>query len=393
MLRLLRSRLKKQAPAAPAAGGAAHWLPTTIEAYAEILAAIAGAQASIRFEFYIYRPGEPGDRFRAALLAAAQRGVRVRVLLDAIGAGELPADYWRPLRAAGGEAAVFNPVSLARFSVRNHRKLVVVDERLAFLGGFNIAPEYEGDGIARGWRDLGLAVAGPAVKLLGLTFDVMWEHHAFRHRRLFRGRRGRRWRRHLRACRQTEVLPTGPGLGRNPFRRELLRSLRHGRDVRIISSYFVPGLRLRRALARVARRGGRVRLILAGKSDVTLSQAASRSFYRRLLASGVEIAEYQPQILHAKLALVDEVAFAGSSNLDSRSLGLNYEIMLRLAQPEFVRAGRAIFEADWARSRPIRRGEWNRTRSWADRLYGRFARFVLTKFDPWFTRHQLRNLT
>ena len=309
------------------------------------------------------------------------------------GAGGLPPEYWQELRAAGGTVAYFNPVSLLRFSIRNHRKLLLVDDRLAFIGGFNIADEYDGDGVKRGWRDLGLATRGPVIPLLALTFDVMWEHREFRHRRLFRGRRGFGWRHRLKACRQTNVLPTGPGLGRNVFRQALLRSLRSARDVQIISAYFVPSLRLRRALARIVRRGGRVRLILAGRSDVALSQAASRSYYRRMLANGIEIAEYQPQILHTKLAIVDDLVFAGSSNLDIRSLGLNYEIMLRLTQPGFAQEGRAIFEADWARSKPIERAAWIRSRTWTDRLYGQFARFVLTKFDPWFTRHQMRNLT
>ena len=160
-----------------------------------------------------------------------------------------------------------------------------------------------------------------------------------------------------------------------------------------MAAYFVPGFRLRRALARVARRGGRVQLLLAGKSDVALAQAAGRRFYRPLLRAGIEIAEYMPQILHAKLAIVDDTVFAGSSNLDARSLGINYEIMVRLENPDLAAEGGALFAADWARARRITREEWRRSRSWIDRWTGAVAWFLLTKVDPWLARRQLRGLT
>ena len=120
-----------------------------------------------------------------------------------------------------------------------------------------------------------------------------------------------------------------PGRGASPFQTALYQDLAVAREVRIVSAYFLPTRRLRRDLLRVARRGGRVQLILAGKSDVLVSQLAARSLYRRLLKAGVEIYEYQPQILHAKLILSDGVIYVGSSNLDIRSLNLNYELMLR----------------------------------------------------------------
>src|SRR5512146_2729917 len=139
---------------------AASWMPTVYEGYRLILAAIAAATWDRRLEMYIFRAGDPCDRFRDALVAAARRGVRVQVLLDGLGSSGLPPDYWAGLRAAGGEAAFFNPLALRRIAIRDHRKLLVADERLAFLGGFNIAPEYEGDGVTRGWRDLGVALEG-----------------------------------------------------------------------------------------------------------------------------------------------------------------------------------------------------------------------------------------
>jgi cardiolipin synthase len=133
----------------------ATWLASVDEAYRQMLAALGAARTSVRLEIYIFKPGEPGDLFREALVAAALRGVKVRVLLDGFGSRDLPPDYWRALEAAGGEAGVFNPLALDRLVIRNHRKLLVVDDETAFVGGFNIAPEYVGDGVTRGWRDLG----------------------------------------------------------------------------------------------------------------------------------------------------------------------------------------------------------------------------------------------
>src|SRR5262245_53399651 len=132
------------------------WLRGGDVAFAAMLDAIEGAIASVRLETYIYTNDEVGRRFRDALTRAAQRGVNVRVLVDAIGSLGLAAEFWSPLRDAGGEARVFNPLALKRAAIRNHRKLLVCDGRLAIVGGFNISKDYEGDGVERGWRDLGL---------------------------------------------------------------------------------------------------------------------------------------------------------------------------------------------------------------------------------------------
>jgi cardiolipin synthase len=357
-----------------------------------MLSAIESARATVRLESYIFKAGGPGDRFREVLGAAAARGVRVCVLLDSFGSSDLPSTYWDGLRAAGGEAGFFNPLALQRIAFRDHRKLLVVDEDRAVVGGFNIAPEYEGDGVQRGWRDLGVELEGPAARCLAASFDVLWDHRAFRHPRGLRLRRSR-LKRLLRECGSTEVMAIGPGLGRNAFRTSLFRSLRTAREVRIAAAYFLPGFRLRRALARVVRRGGRVQLLLAGKSDVAIAHAAGHTFYRGLLRAGVEIAEYQPQVLHAKLAIVDGAVFVGSSNLDARSLHINYEVMVRLNDSTLAAEGRAIFAADWARARSITREAWRHSRGWAERWAGAVARFLLTKVDPWLARRQLRRLT
>lgn len=355
-----------------------------------MIAAMDAARASICLESYIYSSAEPGLRVREALLRAARRGVRVRVLVDAGGSLGLPDDFWTPLRAAGGAARFFNPIALNRFGIRNHRKLLVCDDRVAFVGGFNVAPEYEGDGVTRGWCDLGLRLAGPLVAELALSFDEMFGRAEFQHKRLVRLRPATA-RRQVENAEQTLLL-SGPGRGRNPIQRALLADLRHARQVDIIVPYFLPSLMFRRAITRVARRGGVVRLLLPAKTDVALSRLASQSLYRRLLRAGVAIYEYQPQVLHAKLFVVDGVAYIGSSNLDPRSLRINYELMLRFEQPALVGEARAIFDEALTHSQRVELEAWLKSRSFWMRLKQRWAYYVLARLDPFIARRQWRAL-
>lgn len=368
-------------------GTPARWLPTGEIAFRRMLELIDGAKRSLRLETYIYTIGDPGDCFRDHLAGAAARGVRVDVLLDGFGSRALPADYWQAVRAAGGDVRVFNPLTLGRLAIRDHRKLLLVDDEIALVGGFNVAPEYAGDGLTRGWFDLGLELGGPAVAALGESFQVLFTHHDFRQPRLGRWHRSP-LRQVLRRAMQTQVLATGPGFGRNVFHARLLHDLGRARDVEIVSAYFVPGYRLRRALRMVVRRGGRVRLLLAGRTDVPLVQRAGRAFYRGLLRAGVQIDEYQPQILHAKLAIVDDAVFVGSSNLDARSLAINYEVVVRLADPALAAEGRALVAAARQHAEPVRRGP----RSLWQRLQEEWARLLLTRVDPWLAFRQLRRL-
>ena len=369
----------------------ARWLPTGEAAYVRMLELIAGAKASIRCETYIWQPDVVGGRFRDALAAAAARGVHVHVLVDGVGTS-LPADYWAPLECHGGRARVFNPISFSHFALRDHRKLLLVDGAVAVVGGFNIGVEYDGDGVTRGWRDLGLELCDPtALRQLAASFDSLFRDHRLRHWLLRHVRReSLRWPRFY--ARPGPVLFSGPRLVRNQFRRQLLLSLRSAQRVRIVAAYFVPGFQLRRALRRVARRGGTVELILAGKSDVPLAQLAARTLYGSLLKAGVRIWEYQPQILHAKLAVIDDVVFAGTSNLDARSFGINYELMVHFRDPQLAAEALREFAADLTHSEEITLSRWRLSRSWLARLHGWIARFILTKFDPWLARRQMRHI-
>jgi cardiolipin synthase len=178
-----------------------------------------------------------------------------------------------------------------------------------------------------------------------------------------------------------ELLLSHPGRGASPFQVALHRDLDRARDTRIVTAYFLPTRRVQRYLIRAARNGGRVQLILAGKSDVLISQLAARSLYHRLMKAGVEIYEYQPQILHAKLIVSDGVTYAGSSNLDFRSLNLNYELMLRFDDPATAAGAHEIFEQMLKNSRRIETG-WFKTQSWWQRWQYRWAHFLVARIDP-----------
>lgn len=356
-----------------------------------MIEAIRAARQSVRLEMYIFRDGNPGDSFRDALVAACGRGVRVQVLLDAWGSHELPYDYWAPLTRAGGEFHWFNPLMLDDAIFRDHRKLLVCDEATAIVGGFNIGPEYDGDGVANGWRDLGLQASGPLAKTLALIFDTMFAHANRKHPRLRRWLR-KRTRDKTSPSPEADILIETPDLRRNPIVQALLGDLAHARQVEIASAYFLPPRRLNRALIQVARRGGRVRLLLPGKTDVAISQLAGRAFYPSLLRAGVEIYEYQPQILHAKLLLVDDVTYAGSANLDQRGLQINYELQLRLPNPSLAAEGREIFEEMLRHCHQVQPKEWRRQWSFWERLKSHWARFLLARLDTYLARRQLRQL-
>ncbi len=365
------------------------WLHTGEQALSEMLKAIDLAEHSIRLEMYIFHESEIAGKFQAALINACQRGLKVKVLIDALGSITLPESFWDTLKQSGGEFRWFNPLSLHRFSVRDHRKIMVLDDRVGFVGGFNISKEYHGDGVVSGWRDLGIQVGGPLVQDLAAAFDDLFAVADYKHG-FFRPftRPRSQWLSNA----ESSLLLTSPGRQHNPIKRSLRNDLRRAKSVQIISAYFLPTWRLRRDLTRVARNGGKVQLILPAKSDVPMMQAASRSLYRRFLRAGVEIYEYQPQILHAKMIIIDGVAYAGSANLDTRSLHLNYELLVRLSDPNLVAEARDIFNKDLKHCLRMDLSVWKKARSFWTRLKQRWAYFVLARLDPYLTRWQLKNL-
>jgi len=378
-----RERIVKQIAIEPGREMDFQWLRTGAEALAEMLAAITAARRSVRLEMYMFDPSPVADQFRDALGAARRRGAGVQVLIDAFGSMSLPDGYWDALRAAGAQVRRFNPNGLKRLGIRDHRKILVCDEELAVIGGVNIAGEYAGDGVASGWRDLGLKIRGPlAIELAGAA-DEMFGRADYRHKPFSRLRKSARQRTVPFAG--GKILLTGPGRN-NAIKLALSQDLKGAQQAGIVCAYFLPPRRILRQLAGLARRGSKVQLILPGKSDVFLSRLAAQSFYRRLLRAGVEIYEYQPQILHAKMYLIDDIVYVGSSNLDSRSLNINYELMLRVPGPRLAAEGREIFASIKARSRRVEMEEWRRSRNFVDRIKGRLARWVLAHLDPYIAR-------
>jgi cardiolipin synthase len=366
------------------------WLRAGREIFPVILAAIDGARESVCLETYIFAAGYPGEAVREALLRARQRGVQVRVLVDALGSMSLPSGFWDTLRAAGGEVRQFNPLTLRRLGIRNHRKLLVCDEQAAFVGGFNIAPEYDGDGVTHGWWDVGLKTGRPLAVQLAATFEDMFARADFQHKRFTRWRKAEA--NQMRLMPNTQLLLSGPGRGLSPLNRTLRDDLHRAAKVQIMVGYFLPNRRIRRQLTRIARRGGSVELILAGKSDVLLSQLAGQSLYRRLLRAGVKIYEYQPQVLHAKVLILDEAVYVGSANLDPRSLNINYELMVRFDEPAMAEQARALFAESLQHCREVTSEQWRKSRTIWRRLKQRWAYWLLVRIDPYLARRQWRAL-
>jgi cardiolipin synthase len=359
------------------------WLKTGADGLEAMLAAIAAAESTVRLETYIFVDGPIGRRFLETLIAARKRGVRVQVLIDALGSITLSSAFWAPLQQIGGEFRWFNTFNAGEhYGCRDHRKLLVIDGTHAIIGGFNIGEEYHGDGVTEGWRDLGMEVRGELATALADTFDEMFAQAASRPRPFPQLRRsldtivrGNSW----------ILLLSGPGRGHRALKRTLVRDLARAERVQIICAYFVPTWKLRRALMRVARRGGQVQLILSGKSDVTAAQFASRSLYAKLMRAGVEIYEYQPQILHAKLFIVDDAAYVGSANLDARSLNINFELLARVSDCTAAAEARQVFENDLKHCRRIDPETWHASRGLWTRMLERISYWVLARIDPYLT--------
>lgn len=368
----------------------AAWLRTGRDAFVSMLSAIAAARKSILLEMYICTDCELSRSFVAALVAARQRGVDVRVLIDAFGSLELRSSFWQPLTKAGGQVRWFNPLTLKRLTFRNHRKLLVCDGEVAFIGGFNLSSDYNGDGVTSGFRDFGLRFIGDMVPALARSFDLLFEKAEVKHQLWPRLRS--KGSATLMAGDGWKLLLNIPSFRQHAIRSTLADDLEYASDVCIMAAYFLPTWRIRSRLLRMARRGGRVRLLLAGKSDVRLAQLAGRRLYDTFLRAGAEIYEYQPQILHGKLVVIDNTVYAGSCNLDLRSLNFNYELMVRMQDAALATEARDIFEKDLTQSRRIQPETWRTERNLWTKWREDVAHFILTRLDPFVARWQLKML-
>jgi cardiolipin synthase len=330
-------------------------------AYPAMLSAIARARTSVDLEVYAFAASGVGARFVEALGNAARRGVAVRVVIDGWGSARRGRAVANSLREAGCEVRIYHrllALLVGRFG-RNHRKLLIVDDEIAFLGGINIGDENLDEGAYLGWADLALAIRGPQCARLGAMI---------RHQPL--GSVNSSLRIHL--C----------GLGGGwRLRRRYIKMFAAARTrIHIAHGYFLPDRGVVRAITTAARRGVQVRLLVAGRSDVPFARAATRSLYRRLLAAGVSIHEWNESVLHAKVATVDgNGLLLGSFNLDPFSLA-NLETLVEVNDRAVVLQTEAWIQDHMDRSRVITSLEtMSRTRRWLLDPLGRFvARFADT---------------
>lgn len=305
------------------------------DAYDAFEAAIRDAKHSVHLAFYIWNRDGIGTRLRDLLAKKAAQGVEVRLLYDAWGASAVSfGGFMDPIRKAGGKVAPFLPFRVERqlrVNFRNHRKIIICDGKVGFTGGLNIGDEY------RQWYDLAVRVHGPVVNQLQEVFAEDWyfatdENLAapeyFHAEPVTTDEEGYE-------DVVARVIASGPDSRRSITHVMFFLAITMSRErIWITTPYFTPDPAILTALRTASMRGVDVRLLLPGKSDVRIAQAAGRGYFDELLDAGVKIWEYQPQVLHAKVLLVDDsTAIIGSSNMDTRSFHLQFEVNLAIDNP------------------------------------------------------------
>ena len=340
--------------------------------YPAMLAAIKSARKTIHLEVYIFDDGPVSQEFADALMERAKKGVTVRVIYDSVGSAKTSPAFFDLLAKAGVQVLAFSPVSPANMlkkgpgiNQRNHRKLLVVDSRVAFLGGINISEVYAGTSgprmtdvpfDERAWRDTQLQVEGPVVNDFQKSFMAIWE------------------REKKEKLPEAELLPQQKQVGAlamraiegnsdggfNPVYVTFISAIASAEsEIHITMAYFVPDVQLLDELKAAARRGVDVKLVLPSRTDGWVVFHAGRSFYDDLLEAGVKIYERKNRLLHSKYAVVDGVwSTVGSSNMDWRSLLHNLELNAVILGPEFGGRLEALFQKDVANSTEITREKW-----------------------------------
>ncbi len=346
--------------------------------FSSLLAGIDAAESCILFQFYIVHDDDIGRKVKAHLIAKAGAGVRVRFLYDEIGSLGLPAAYLDELRDAGIEVHPFHtrkgPGNRFQLNFRNHRKVMVVDGKAAWIGGINVGDEYLGrDPKAGHWRDTHMKITGPAALGVQLSFvedwfwatdrlgmDLNWKPEPSRD-----------------ADVPVLIVPTGPA---DPLEtaglmfHHAVNSAR--RRLWIASPYFVPDDAVVSALQLAALRGVDVRILIPDRSDNRLVEWSAYTFFDQLHRVGVRFYRYRDGFLHEKVTLIDEeTVMLGTANFDNRSFRLNFEITGIVADAAFASETQSMFEADFARSRRMR-AEDIEGRSFLFRLVTRLARLA-----------------
>jgi len=360
--------------------------PQTHEA---MFKAIESATRSVELETYILEGGSVGDRLAGLLQRKRAQGVQVRVLYDAVGSFSTPKEYFDGLKTQGIAVCAFNPVKPNEqnkdltLNNRDHRKILVVDRRVAFTGGINISGVYASgsfgssrrapvdDPRKEGWRDTHIQLEGPIVDSMLKLFDEAWSRQKCEGDAIARPSPPPQ----KLGAEVMRIIAQDPQAERNEFYIEVLSAIGHAEEHAWLTfGYFVPDPQTVEALKAAARRGVDVRILVPGQSDIWLTLYAGRSHYTDLLAAGVRIFERQDAVLHAKTAVVDGVwSTVGSSNLDWRSFIHNFEVNVVILGPEMAVQLRNLFERDLKASHEITAAAWSK-RGLGSRIKETFSR-------------------
>lgn len=352
-----------------------------------MLKAIEQATDHVNLEFYIFQDDEAGRRFAEALLRKRSQGVAVHVIYDAVGSMDTPREFFQRLRAVGIQVLEFNPVNPLvaragwRLNHRDHRKVLIVDGRIAFTGGVNVSGvysngsdlEFEDRKNQFEWRDINVRIEGPVVADLQRLFLQTWQKQ--------RGAPlpARNWFPNTKAGGRhpVRVIASSPDDAVPGIYVSLVSAIHNAtRSVYITMAYFAPDPQTLKALKEAAARGVEVTLVLPSFTDFWAILYAGRSHYAELLEAGVGIHERQDRLLHAKTAVIDGIwATVGSSNIDWRSFLHNDELNVVILGEAFGKQMEAEFRRDLAASQRITAREWQhrplswRVREWAARIW------------------------
>lgn len=352
----------------------------------DMVADIRQAQRRVWLETYTLCDDEAGRAVAAALIDRARAGVDVRVMYDAAGSPTLPTAFCAALTAAGVKLHAYHTIwdAFRRWSVftvlnrRDHRKVLVVDEQIAYFGGMNIVdhgPTARETGYQppeQGWRDIHVRLEGPQASDFAESFVRSWKraHHRPVHRRPRAYRRARLSKR----SESIRLFDSGPGLKYSRAARVFMRLMKLARRRLVFSiAYFLPTGRVLRSLLRARRRGVRVLVIVPAVSDVKLVGWATRFLYDRLLPRGVRVYERRERMLHSKVMVVDrEWTLVGSCNLDPRSMWINLELLAVVRSRAFADEILRLTSAELRRSQRIRLRDLSQL-NWRQRLLHRLA--------------------
>ena len=345
-----------------------------VQYFPAMLEAIAGAQKTITFENFIWRTGEVSDRFIEALSERARAGVKVHCVVDGFGALKLKNKDKQRLRDAGVQLKIFNrirPWNFWKWNHRTHRKTLVIDGKVAFIGGICIADEWDGNAESHGvWRDTEFKVEGPAVAEIQSIFMDNWIRMSSQ---VLQGPDYFPTLTNVGGI-SAQAFKSGPKDGAENARLMYLYSIAAARkSIRFCHSYFVPDDLALEMIVEAAHRGVKIEIITPGVIDKNMVRRAARSRWHTMMDAGIEFWEYQPAKLHNKIMIVDDTwVTCGSINFDDRSFRINDEGNINIYDPEFAKHEIEIFEGDKANSVKIDPAKF-RKRPFLERIYENFC--------------------